>query len=300
MKGKMDLFLDSGAFSAWQRGETLQVEDYIKFIKEYDGCFGHYSVLDIIGDAEGTLRNQHIMEEAGLQPIPCYHYGEPTKYLEHYLANYDYIAIGGLAKNRTRDEIFNFLDHAFDVICDARGIPVVRVHGFGLSSLRVLFRYPWYSVDSTSWLLGSRVGYIFVPRKLPNGEWDYMETLPGQSTRRIRVAAVCPGTPMPYMHIETLGKKWRSEVEEWLEQHGIQMGRTSFRPVLANYVPAEGEQKVRASRARGQSYLQVAEVVGVSNSYAERDVLNAMYFKELEEHFPPWPWAWKRPTMMRL
>ena len=34
MKNKVSLFLDSGAFSAWSKNTTIDIEDYISFIKE--------------------------------------------------------------------------------------------------------------------------------------------------------------------------------------------------------------------------------------------------------------------------
>jgi hypothetical protein len=37
-------------------------------------------------------------------------------------------------------------------LTDPDGTPKVKVHGFGLTNIQLLFRYPWYSVDSTSWL----------------------------------------------------------------------------------------------------------------------------------------------------
>jgi len=38
------------------------------------------------------------------------------------------------------------------------------VHGFGLSALRLVLRYPWYSIDSTTWVMTGRMGAVFVPK----------------------------------------------------------------------------------------------------------------------------------------
>ena len=41
------------------------------------------------------------------------------------------------------------------------GKPKVKVHGFGMTTRELLFRYPWASVDSTSWY-SSRYGGCFL------------------------------------------------------------------------------------------------------------------------------------------
>lgn len=309
---EVELFLDSGAFSAWNQGVTIRVEDYISFVKKYRKSISLYAVLDVIGDAEGTWRNQKIMEDAGLCPLPCFHFGEPLKYLERYVREYDYIAIGGLAKKGARPEMFEFLDRCFDVICDDKGMPQTRVHGFAVTSLKAMRRYPWYSVDSTTWLLVSRMGSILVPYKLSSGEWDYLETLPGRTTRKVAVSTISPISGVPDMHISTVSSQWQAEVSEWLEAHDTRLGRSRFKRVKPGYQLQENERWAKApgvgeleeaeefANTPGKvvkEYVEIIEEPGVSNDYVERDIINAKYFKELEAHFPKWPWAWKRPAL---
>ena len=76
---KVDLFLDSGAFSAMTQGVKIDIYEYIDFIKEHEDVLEVYANLDVIGSAEGTWKNQMIMEEAGLKPLPVFHYGEDEK-----------------------------------------------------------------------------------------------------------------------------------------------------------------------------------------------------------------------------
>jgi len=59
-------FLDSGAFSAFTKNVSIDISDYIKFIKDNKNIFKNYAVLDVIGDAKETLKNQIIMEKQGL------------------------------------------------------------------------------------------------------------------------------------------------------------------------------------------------------------------------------------------
>jgi len=169
----LSLFLDSGAFSAWSKGIEINIQEYIDFIKTYQEQIKVYAVLDSIGDPEKTLRNQIIMEEAGLDPLPCYHYGEPLEYLENYVKEYDYLALGGMVPISKKD-LQLWLDMIFaDYICDENGMPKTRVHGFGMTIFKLIRRYPWYSVDSTSWIMTSRMGGLFVPQ-FKNDDWAYI------------------------------------------------------------------------------------------------------------------------------
>jgi len=173
MNNKISFFLDSGAFSAWSKGIKIDLQDYIYFIKENQSLIDTYAVLDDIQNPEITLQNQKIMEDAGLNPLPCYHYGEDIKYLNQYLKKYSYIAFGGMVPIGNK-ELISWLDNLFSkYICDSKGIPKVKVHGFGLTAFDLMLRYPWYSVDSTSWVMNSRFGGFYMPA-FKNGKFNYL------------------------------------------------------------------------------------------------------------------------------
>lgn len=315
---KVELFLDSGAYSAWMQGISIDIQEYIAFIKEHERDLALYAVLDVIGDAEGTLKNQRIMEEAGLSPLPCFHFGEDLSYLERYVEEYEYLALGGLAAMGSKPQMFDFLDKAFDVICDKEGMPKVKVHGFAVTSLRAMKRYPWFSVDSTSWLSTARMGFMLVPHKLPNGDWDYLETQPGRSTRKVAVSSISPAAGATDSHFSTLSKQWQAESLEWIAQHGLTMGKSRFKRVEPGYQLGENEKWVGAPGVgefeddhefgtskkkacpKNREYVEIIEEAGLCNDYVARDILSALYFKELESKFPEWPWRWKRPAMGRL
>lgn len=168
------LFIDSGAFSVFNRGATIDIQDYIDWIKKHG--FYPYANLDVIGgDWEASLANQHLMEEQGLKPIPCYHNGEPMDLLERYVQEYEYIALGGMqAISVNTQRRAEWLDTCFQVICDKEGYPRTKVHGFGMTSFPLIRRYPWYSVDSSSALVYTVNGYLVVP-KIRGGEYLFGE-----------------------------------------------------------------------------------------------------------------------------
>lgn len=164
------VFLDSGAFSAKSLGIEISIEEYCQYIKENediirveDGILVA-SVLDSIGDPQLTWENQQRMESLGVRPLPCFHQGEDARYLDYYVANYEYITVGGIVGgNPVQLEIW--LDRIFNNhILDGAGRPKTRVHGFGMTSEYLMERYPWYSCDSSSWIQTTSFGGITIPR----------------------------------------------------------------------------------------------------------------------------------------
>jgi len=157
------VFLDSGAFSAFTQGVKIDIAEYCDYIHKNADIILFPSVLDEIGDADGTWRNQQEMERRGTKPLPCYHYGEPTEILDYYISKYDYITIGGMVPIST-PQLFIWLDRLWEEhLCHNDGSPKVKVHGFGLTSLPLMKRYPWYSVDSSTWVQWAANGMILAP-----------------------------------------------------------------------------------------------------------------------------------------
>jgi len=202
------VFLDSGAFSMWSKGVSVDLPRYAEYIKRNHDIIEVASVLDGIGDPALTLENQKKLEDLGVEVLPCFHYGEPLHYLEHYLENYDHITLGGMVPISTPD-LRVWLDSIWDShLTDENGIPRVKVHGFGLTVLDLMKRYPWYSVDSTSYVLTSRFGSIYWP--LPDGR----ET-------KLVISDQSPKTREHGMHYDTMSPKEQEVIREQIEAKGF-------------------------------------------------------------------------------
>jgi hypothetical protein len=257
----IDIFIDSGAFSAWTKGAEINIDEYIAFIKKYRNYISLYANLDVIGDAEASLKNQEYMEAKGLKPIPCFHQGEDLKYLKHYLKKYDYMALGGMVGSST-SKLVMWLDDIFQShICNDKGLPKIKVHGFGITSLSLMLRYPWYSVDSTSWVMTGRFGGIFVPKKL-NGKYNY-----GLNPYKVNISDKSGSIKEAGKHFNTYSKMEQEEILSYLKKK--------------KYVLGVGEEG------------QPDYISGVSNDYKKRDEVNIHYFNDLQIYLPEWPWALK-------
>ena len=157
------VFLDSGAFSAYTQGVTIDLDGYCDYILRNSDILTVSSVLDGIGDPLQTYKNQAAMEARGVKALPCFHYGEDERYLEHYVANYPYITLGGMVPIN-KEQLTYWLDRIWSkYLTDKDGMPKLKVHGFGLTRVGLMARYPWYSVDSSSWVQSAGRGGIMIP-----------------------------------------------------------------------------------------------------------------------------------------
>jgi hypothetical protein len=234
------VFLDSGAFSAFTKGVKVDLMaycDYIKrnrdIIEEVDGIL-LASVLDGIGDPLQTYQNQKAMESLGVRPLPCFHYGEDERYLDYYVANYDYITLGGMVPIST-PQLRLWLDRIWEKhLIDGAGRPKVRVHGFGLTIVSLMERYPWYSVDSSAWVQIARTGgmlllpeakVINVSNRSPQRriEGQHLDNLPPIQRQAIEAKLAACGVDTARMR-ETYLSRWCYNM--WAFE---QLGKNHFR-----------------------------------------------------------------------
>lgn len=172
------IFMDSGAFSAFTQGSVIDLTDYARFLKTHSDIIEVASNLDVIGrdeaSARGTYTNQKKLEDLGATVCPVHHVRDADKWLVKYLEEgYDYIFLGGMVPETTQ-YLRKWLDHVWGNYLTYRdgenkGKARVKVHGFGLTTLELMFRYPWYSVDSTSWVMKSQFGGIYLDMPEPDG-----------------------------------------------------------------------------------------------------------------------------------
>lgn len=160
-------YLETQAFETY-------LENYIEWLLNNKHNLEMYVSLDIIFNAKASWEMQKYMESCGLMPVPVFHQGEDWKYLKRYVDNYEYIGLGGLAQNASARSYIRFADEAFKIICDSRGRPKVKVHGFAMTSAQLMKRYPWYSCDSSTWVSLSRNGWVRFPRFGKDGKHDFL------------------------------------------------------------------------------------------------------------------------------
>ena len=282
----MNIFVDSGAFSANNYKIPVVLNDYIDFIKKNESIIELYANLDVIGDAEAGWKNQRKMEEAGLNPLPVFHIEDDIKYL-HKCLEYNYFALGGVAgRGSSETRRIHFLDMCFDVICDKNGYPKSQVHGFGLASPNLLWRYPWFSYDSYSWTAYGKYGMVLMP-KFKNGKFQY-NTAP----IKVFVTVGSPKKSEDGMHLDTLSKLERSIFLSYIESKNVPLGKSLSKKIIDNdkYILQDGEKW--ATRMRNV----VEEIIeeGVINNAFYRDFVNYCFYVDLTISVGPYPRQFQR------
>jgi len=268
---KVDIIVDSGAFSVFTKGKVIDMDAYITYIKKWEKYLTAHIVLDVIGDAEGSMTNYKIMRDAGLNPIPIYHLHEPEEYLYEYMRMTDYIGVGGVASRMTARNNKILFDSFWKKVVDKNGLPKVKVHGMGITDVDVMTRYPWASLDSSTWLMTSRRGILIAP-KFENGKPNPFKA------KRIEVSTKSPHRQHYGQHIENLSKFQRDKLLGYIHSLGFKMG-TSRRD----------KNGVTLNKENGREAIIEK---GLSNNYIQRDYFNLNFFLELEKALPDWPWSW--------
>lgn len=222
-------FLDSGAYSAWSRGTAIDIDEYVAFIKANIEHIEVYASLDVIPGkpgpsgattaereeaAEQSWRNYLYMRSEDLDPLPVYHYGEDMKHLDRMLDyGCDYIGIGGLVSipGPLRRA---WLDRVFKRLTTADGLPIVKTHGFGMTAIPLVFRYPWYSIDSTTWIQITANGGVYLPA-LVNDEFVF-DRVPASIT----VSTSNPKQAAGGKAANTMSPGMRAILDRWLAECG--------------------------------------------------------------------------------
>lgn len=150
------------------------LEAYIEFVTIHIEELDMHVTMDIIYNAKASWEVQKYMETCGLIPMPVFHYGEDWKYLERYLDQYEHVGVGGLGQGASVQSYIPFGDEIFKRVCDKHGRPRNKIHGFAMTSVQLMKRYPWYSCDSSTWGSLSRNGWARFPRLDKHGQYDWL------------------------------------------------------------------------------------------------------------------------------
>jgi len=280
---KVMTFLDSGAFSADTSGTPIVLANYIEYVKENEHLLDIYPVLDVLGDVKATWENQRLMEEAGLAPCPVFHADEDFSYL-HRCLEYDYFCLGGLAGGVSGAVRQAFLNKCFEIICDTPDrMPKCKVHGFGLASPSLMTAYPFYSVDTSSWVAYSQYGTILIPR-IDRGNIFRYDMPPV----KIFVTERSPKKNEEGMHMQNLSKAERKKAEDYIHSLGFVLGSSTVFAVSADYELQDNEVFINKQK----SAVERADVSGISNNNTLRYAYNLAYYNAIAESCPEWPWAW--------
>ncbi|HPY55299.1 MAG TPA: hypothetical protein PLI14_06545 [Bacilli bacterium] len=236
-------------------------ERYLKHCLDNKHLVGVAANLDVINNAEETYKNQKWFEKRGYNPIPVWHFGSDESYLKRYIdEGYEYIAMGGLIPNSS-SALIGPLDKIWkNIICDKDGLPKAKIHGFAMTAFSLMRRYPWYSVDSSSWLKVGAYGKIFVPKKDRTGKWRWDKTPASFVISEIGIKKQIHGLNQTPLYQET--------IFNLIQEHGFPLGKCEY----------EGDEVKIIER-------------GMINDYVWRVKWNIYHMHQFLKTLPQWPWS---------
>ena len=160
----VDLLIDSGAFTAYTLGKTIDLQAYTAYLQKNAKNITAAFALDVIGDHEASLRNYRQQKAAlgkSVELIPTWHVTSPLDKLRELCQEADYVAIGGaVGYSAQQRALMRTLVQAHKIAREYG----TRLHGLGMTSNQTR-RLPWYSVDSSSWIYPMKYPMLLLATK---------------------------------------------------------------------------------------------------------------------------------------
>lgn len=231
----------------------------IKKVKDSDVMF---VTVDVIGNPDLSWDIHHFFrQEHGLWLVPVVHCGTSMSYVDRYLetGECDFLGLGGVGW-QGQGKFIAWADDLFLKICPAgnKHLPLIRTHGFAVTGWRLMCRYPWWSVDSATWVKLAAYGWLYVPRWSEKKGWRF-----DRPPMQINTSWRSPFQKTEDKHLDTVSDEMKRTVLRWLDRCGVKEGK----------VDKEGKMLEQ----------------GVRSYFSSRSRCNLYYFKDLEESRPAWP-----------
>lgn len=184
------VILDSGAFSAWNRGKIIDVGEYIAFCKQAQRAAKIHNKklkivnLDVIPGRKGmtaqlnkidnTGNNRRIINDAasrgyqnlvrmkdeGITPIHVFHQGEDWEWLHKMVELTDYIGVSP-ANDISIISRLLWMRRVFEYMYEHN--IKVKTHGFAVWMVPVLKHLPFTSCDAATAVLLAAWGGVYYP-----------------------------------------------------------------------------------------------------------------------------------------
>lgn len=179
----MSIMFDSGAFTAWSKGEEQPKVDnllrtYTSALKFCEPRFKEvwFISLDVIPGSKGSGSvtqaqideatkqsdiNHHILaKELGNRVLPVFHQTEPLSRLDEVVAlNPEYVCLSPRQGEGFVDRERRQWAQRVHAYLGGR----TTTHGLASTGGRMMLEVPWRSVDSATWLLASAYGALMLP-----------------------------------------------------------------------------------------------------------------------------------------
>lgn len=160
---RVELLIDSGAFSAKNSGAEISLDEYMDFLFKNEKRLFGYIALDVIGDPVATEQNLNTMLKAGLKPIPVLTLTEGEERMNYLFTLSEWVALGGFRRPRKGAAPDDY------IAMKMKWANGRHVHWLGYTRQPQLLAWKPYSCDSASWAGALMYGRVAV--YMGNGRW---------------------------------------------------------------------------------------------------------------------------------
>lgn len=138
--------------------------NYIKWCYSHDRYFDFYVTFDADRDAPfcWDITNEYFKK--GIYPVPVYHGDSPLVWVKKYIdQGHKLIGVGIDRRGKSSATAVRRYYDSVISLCEKHG---VKCHGFAVTG-DLMFQFPWYSVDSTTWIKAAAYGKLLdiIPEK---------------------------------------------------------------------------------------------------------------------------------------
>ena len=145
---------DNGAFTAWKKGGSLDVDGYARWVDDWHRHPGFDWALipDVIDGDEQA--NDQLLEQwpDHLPGVPVWHLHESLERLLRLAQSYRTIALGSSGQWRSpgTDAWWKRMEAVMQTVCDGHGRPICKLHGLRMLDPAIFQHLPFASADSTN------------------------------------------------------------------------------------------------------------------------------------------------------
>lgn len=158
----------------WKK-HLIDIDGYLEHLNRYKDIIFRAVNLDVIPGKQGQKPTEEEVLEAaeqgwnnylylkskGWNTIHVYHQGEPIWVLDRMLKDCDYIGVSPCNDSSELSKLA-WMDFTFRHISKSCN-PNIKTHGFAVTSPTLVKRFPWFSVDSSSYSMTAAMGNILTP-----------------------------------------------------------------------------------------------------------------------------------------
>lgn len=220
-KGHQELMLDSGAFTAWTKGDEVHLDHlmhvYGDMLDKYKdsmkeiwlinldkipGSPGRTAGIDEINEAIAISDTNFskLVSAFGDRVLPVFHQNENEQRLEEVVQMAPYVCISPRNDLPEKSRVsWSQYVHGLQ--------PTMKTHGLATTGSKMLTTVPWHSADSASWVFAGAMGNITL--------------LLNQKVASISMSDESPSKKDMGKHYDTMPNAMQEVIAARIEKHGF-------------------------------------------------------------------------------